>query len=293
MQINKYSLGAAFALMAALANASIGLFTNFGISHALTPDKIALYRCIIAFAATSLFILLFKGGLRTTFKEFLQVSLCALFGIFTLYFFETLSYQYTTISNVTFLLMGTSAVFTFTIGRVFLSETITFFRLLGLLIVLLGMFFMLFTGLAQPRGWLGNIYAITAGFGYSLFLLLTRKFMLKSSLSTLWYFFLTGSLYLSIPCLMKGDFYLPLAGIPSLLVLGIIPTLGGFYFTTKALSYIEASKTQLFEISEPVFASIMAFLILQQAISLLQAMGGLLIIFGLYVSERKFFASRK
>jgi drug/metabolite transporter (DMT)-like permease len=291
MQSNKYSLGIIFSLLAALANASIGIFTTFGVSYNLTPDKIAFYRCIIALAGTSLCLIMLRRGLRISFREFSQISLGALLGIFTLYFYETLSYQYTTINNVTFILMGSSAIFTFMIGRVFLSETLTFFRLLGLLIILLGIFFMIYTERIQFKGWLGNIYAIMAGFGYSLFLLLTRKFMLKSSLSTLWYFFLTGSLYLYIPCFIKNDFYLPLAGIPSLLVLGIIPTLGGFYFTTKALSYIEASRTQLFEISEPIFASLMAFLILQQAISFLQVLGGLLIIFGLFVSERQSYAS--
>ena len=288
MRHEKYTLGIIFAFFAALSNATIGLFTNIGMKNSLNPDKIAFYRCLIALIVTTIFITIFKNGLRLSLKSFLKLSLCSSFGVFTLYFFETLSYQYTSVANVTFMLMGASAVLTFLISGIFFIESMTLARWIGLCVVLIGISLMLFTEKIQLVSWLGALFAITAGFGYSIFLLLTRKFSVKANLGTLWYFFLTGSIYLSIPCIIRGDFEIPVNGIPSLLFLGLIPTLGGFYFTTKALSYIEASRTQLFEMSEPIFASLMALMVLGQKISFFQTMGGLLILLGLYVAERKF-----
>lgn len=288
MESKQTLIGLLFATLAALANATIGLFTNVGMDLLMAPNKIAFYRCIIALAATTLYLLLTRKFEKITIHKFFKISLCALFGIFTLYFFETLSYQYTKISNVTFLLMGTSAVATCLLGKLFFGEKLNRVRVLGLIIVLLGIFFMLYTKHLELGNLIGNSFAVIAGLGYALFLLLTRKFKIKSTMNMLWYFFLAGSIYLSIPCFINSDFYIPFNGLPSLTVLGIIPTLGGFYFTTKALHYIEANRTQLFEMSEPLFASLLGFCFLQQHMSIWQVLGGLFILFGLCVAENQF-----
>lgn len=288
MQSDKTLLGIIFATLAALANATIGLFTNIGMSLSVSPNKIAFYRCLIALIITTLCLCFTKNFQRVSVKNFLKISLCAFFGIFTLYFFETLSYHYTEIANVTFLLMGSSALITFVLGRILLSETLNPSKLLGFIVVFLGIFFMIYTKHTQLGNMIGNAYAIIAGLGYALFLLFTRKFRIKASLGILWYFFLAGTIYLSIPCIIENDFSIPLNGLHTLFILGIIPTLGGFYFTTKALSYIEASRTQLFEMSEPIFASLLGLLFLQQFISIWQILGGMLILLGLCIAEKQF-----
>lgn len=288
MKSEQTLIGVLFATMAALANAIIGLFTNVGMGLYIAPNKIAFYRCIIALIATTLYLFLANKFEKITIKKFLKISLCALFGIFTLYFFETLSYQYIKISNVTFLLMGTSAVATFLLGKLFFGEKLNQARMLGLAIVLLGVFLMFDTTHLELGSLIGNSFAVIAGLGYALFLLFARKFMIKATMSTLWYFFLAGSIYLSIPCFINNDFYIPFNGMPSLIILGIIPTLGGFYFTTKALHYIEANRAQLFEMSEPLFASLLGFCFLQQYMSIWQILGGLFILFGLCVAENQF-----
>ena len=50
----------------------------------------------------------------------------------------------------------------------------------------------------------------------------------------------------------------PVGAYPSLLSLGIIPSLCGFYCTILALNHIEAYKTQVIESSEPLFSALFA-----------------------------------
>ncbi|MBO8164233.1 MAG: DMT family transporter [Brevibacillus sp.] len=53
----------------------------------------------------------------------------------------------------------------------------------------------------------------------------------------------------------------------------------------KALNYIGASRVQLFELMEPVFATVFAFLFLQELIKGSQWLGCGLILLAIYIAE--------
>ena len=84
-----------------------------------------------------------------------------------------------------------------------------------------------------------------------------KKFNLESSLKTLFYLFLFGSIYLSIPLVLNNNISITVESLPYLTSLALVPTIGGFYWTNKALSLTEAGKVQLFQMSEPFFASLL------------------------------------
>ena len=285
MNISKrLETGIFYALLAALSNATIGLFTNWGIDAAVSPDLIAWLRCLIAFFVVSFFVAKKKFRVKLSGWEFVKILSCGFFGIFVLYFFETKAYHYTSVANVVFVLMGTSAVATFILGKWLLKETVSITKVISLIFVLAGLFFMVSNGEISQQNFTGDLLACTAGIGYSLFLLLTRKFNLASSLQNLWYFFLAGSIFLAGPVLIQQNFAITIKAILPILALGIIPTLGGFFCTTKALSLLEATKVQIFEMTEPIFATIIAFIFLGQLVSAHEIIGGILILIGLFFS---------
>ncbi|HSH25100.1 MAG TPA: DMT family transporter, partial [Massilibacterium sp.] len=76
-----------------------------------------------------------------------------------------------------------------------------------------------------------------------------------------------------------------LQSMPLLISLAIFPTLGGFYCTTKALNYLDAHKVQFLELTEPVFATIFAFLFLQEYIKGIEIIGAFFILVAIYISE--------
>lgn len=50
--------GIAYATIAALCNATIGIFTNIGFRASVQPGTIAFYRCVAAFLAVTMVILI-------------------------------------------------------------------------------------------------------------------------------------------------------------------------------------------------------------------------------------------
>lgn len=106
-----------------------------------------------------------------------------------------------------------------------------------------------------------------------------------SGIITISYLFLFGSMYLSLPIIVHGQVNITLRCVPYIVSLAIIPTTCGFYCTSKALSLIEASKVQLFEMIEPFFATILAYIILGQLITAYDLIAGILIMSGLLILE--------
>jgi len=285
-----HTWGIAYAVLAALCNATIGLFTNLGIRASLPPDTIAFYRCVVAFLAVTVLMMIRRErpvSLAFARANLRKICVCAFCGIFVLYYFETMSYRFTSVTNVTFLLMSTSAIVTFVLAALVLRERSGAWKLVGLGLVLVGIFFMVFGGGLYRPSLRGDALAIVAGVGYALFLVCARRFNLGSGLAVLWCFFAVGMVYLAVPLVVAGSFAIELRDLPIVMLLGVVPTLGGFYCTTRALELLEASQVQMFEMSEPLFASVMAFVLLRQAVSGPEACGGACILLGLLVADKR------
>ncbi|EED4923270.1 EamA family transporter, partial [Salmonella enterica subsp. arizonae] len=73
--------------------------------------------------------------------------------------------------------------------------------------------------------------------------------------------------------------------ISILIGLAILPTIGGFWCTTKALTLTSSQSVQLIELSEPVFAIFFSALFLGQIASTIQYTGGGLIFLAIIFYE--------
>src|SRR3989338_8916229 len=169
----KFETGIFYALLAALSNATIGLFTNWGIDAAVSPHLIAWLRCVIAFVVVSFFVVNKKLHVKLSGWEFVKIFSCGFF---------------------------------FILVKWLLKEIFSITKIISLVFVLAGLFFMVSNGEISQQNFTGDLLACTAGIGFSLFLLLTRKFNLDSSLQNLWYFFLAGSIFLAGPVLFQQNF---------------------------------------------------------------------------------------
>ncbi|WP_338443465.1 DMT family transporter [Bacillus spizizenii] len=286
---NHYVIGAILALLAALLNGSVGIISKNLFMSNLTSAAISFYKCLFAFLFISI-AALFHKGIQKEIRELRvrskQLIICSFLGIFILYYFETAAYQYDQVSIVVFILLGTSALTTFLCGAVFLREKKNMFQMVGLVLLIAGLLFMhMGEGTMNFHFSIGTLLAIIAGMGYGLFLVATKKFDLKSGLALVWYFTLFGSIYLFFPFVAEG-FVLPQAhAYPSLIALALLPTIGGFYCTTKALNYLKANQVQFYELTEPIFATLFAFILLKEMIKGFEWLGAILILLAIYTSE--------
>ena len=188
------------------------------------------------------------------------VAVCAFFGIFTLFVFETQAYQYGNPANVVVILMAAATISATLFGALLLKEKLLLNTVFGMLLAIAGIFVI---------SWKSSVdltlvfFAALAGIGYGLFSVLMQRFGLQGGIYLTKYLLLFGSLFLFIPFIITFEpVHIGYQSTLGLLGLAIFPTILGFYCTTSALTYLPASKVQVIELSEPLFAMFFVWLIL-------------------------------
>lgn len=261
--------GLLFATAAAALNASIGIFSKVLLAHGLHAQDIAFLKTTLA-AVLLTAVLAYRPLARTQpavaasprprLQLLVQVALCAFLGIFMLFYFETAAYAHGHAANVVVVLMASAAISALLLGRVWLGEPITARALAGTVTAIGGIALISWTGN-------GNIalltYATLAGSGYGAFSVLVKKWGLQGGLRLTRAVMVAGALFLLLPfiqTLRPISWNTPTA--LALLALAVLPTILGFYCTTKALNLLSAAKVQVTELSEPLFAAGLAWLLL-------------------------------
>ncbi len=202
-----------------------------------------------------------------------------------LYNFETAAYQYVNVAVVVFCLFGTSTVTTFIFSAVLEKR-----GCVPLMYFQWGVatgFVADFSGCGQyRRGQLcRDRLRVLSGIGYGVFLVLSKRFELGGGLVAVFALMLFGVAYLAVPFALAGLSVPAADSLPVLLLLAVLPTIGGFWCTVKALTLLNSQSVQLIELTEPVFAMVIGFMVLGQVTTLLQAFGGGLILLAIAVHE--------
>lgn len=286
--LNKLNRAEFFALIAAILNGSIGIFTRFGFNNGLTPNTLAFWKCFGAF----LLILIYcfsNTQLRKQTVElknsFFQFSILGFLGIFCLYFFETQAFHKASIPLVSFLTYAAGGI-TILMAATLLKERINIYKILSFLFILFGVYIIFLFEKDITGSSLGIVFALLGGLGYALFIFMAKFFKIGSGLPQLVWLFGFGSIYLLFPLLYEGFKYPTGTSIIFVIALILLPTIGGFFFTTKAVKDGEASKVQIIETSDPLFSTLFAFIIFGDSLGLTGYIGAILIIFGLIFSMK-------
>lgn len=283
--------GVICALLAAICNSCIGIFSSILIMHGMSSLEIAFWRCLVALSFTFCLCMIntnIRREIKLSKKELFQYAVLSFFGINIMYMFETTAIQFIPISLVSFLLYA-SGIITIVLSCVFLKEKMKLIKLCSIILVLVGIAIMFISNMEFSGNLVGIFFAIIAGAGYSLYIFLNKKWSIQSGLRTLLFIFFFGTIFLGIQVFASNnaEFSIKLENVHYVVLLAIIPTIGGFYFTNKALSYSQAGEVQLLEMSEPFIATLLGFVILKQVVSYTEILGGIFIIIGLLVLEKE------
>lgn len=283
-------IGYICATIAALCSSTIGIFSVKAISSGLPALAIAFYRCLIAVILITIWLVIsgqFKAWLSYLKQFYLKIAFCAFFGFFVLYTFETNAYQYINVPIAIFLLLGSATITTFVLSLILQKHRLHNHEILScaLAVIGLGLVFGIFSNQTNIKiNYIGAILAIIAGIGYSSFLTFTHIFKIGSGLIVVNSLALFGVIYLLPGFIYTGAVIPSLAGIPFLLALVIIPTICGFSMTVHALTILKGSSVQLIELSEPLFAIVLSYIVLHQKLTVPEFNGGLLIIAAVFVN---------
>ncbi len=131
----------------------------------------------------------------------------------------------------------------------------------------------------------GILAGLVSGLTYALYSIFGKKALSKYSRATiLTYSFGFGSLFLIVFGGISGQFNLPTFHYLSwglVVYLALFPTLLSYFLYISGLKFIEAGRASLVTMVEPVSAALMAFFILGESPSLLQLLGGGLVLAGI------------
>lgn len=283
--------GMIYALLAAMLNASVGLFSLQVLELGVSPESIAFYKCLFSFCVLSVVLFLFPKQLKKCIilsTHAHKIALLAFLGVYVLYYFETISYQFNTIALTVFILQGSSTVSSFLGTQFILKNKLNNLEWLSMFLAISGLMLLsCFAGDAFKINY-NLLFAALSGVGYGLYLVLNKKISLPlSGIAQLWWLFLFGSLFLFVPFFHSSHLEFPKSACWIYIVcLSIFSTIGGFYFTNRALLLTSPSKTQLYELTEPIFASILAYIFFKQLLTSRDVVGSLLIIVSIYLLNR-------
>lgn len=244
--------------------------------------SIIILRLFIALFILS--IILFSKRLAIALYGW-DLPLMVLHGLFSVALFHTsffLALERIS-ASVAVVLLYISPLIVLLFSLIFFQERVTWEKSLGILLTLLGCFLVVEAYALTTAQILdgGILFGLLAAFGYACFTLFSKHLLKRfHPLVVIWYSLLFGLLFLTILRSPKAVLQEDLSLLVLLLILymALVPTLLAYMLYLKGLCLMEASRASLITTLEPVFALLMAALILHERLHGIQLLGSFMIV---------------
>lgn len=290
--------------VAILAVSTSSIFIRFAQAEApslvIAASRLLLASIFLAFPALSKH----RAELQKLTRTELLLGLAS--GIFLAIHFATwiTSLEYTSVTN-SVVLVSTSPIWVAIFAPFFLNEKITKTVIIGIILTLIGGTII---GLSDSCVWnggircaslpggglgegsLGNFLALAGAWTVAGYLMIGRR--LRANMSLIPYIFLVygmAAVVMLVILLVTGNTlfgYSPMTYL-WLLLIAIFPQLIGHSTYNWSLRYLPVALVAVTTLGEPIGSSILAFVILKETPSLMQIVGGVLILTGIYVTSQK------
>ena len=290
-----YVYGYLFALIAT-AIWSGNFIVARNLSDTIPPISIAFWRWVIAFLALTPFA--FKSFIKDwplLKKHFLYLMITSVFGVTI---FNTLIYiagQTTTAINLS-LISITFPIFIIIISRFLYKEKITFAKIVGIILVGIGVIFIITNGsptlLFQLKFFKGDIWMLIAAIIFAVYSILLKHKPKEINVLTFQYTTFTFGLIMLFPFyLIELSIVQPTiynsTSIVSIIYVGIGASLIAFVLWNKAVLIIGPVKSGMVYYTLPIFSGLLAFFILKEALSANHLYSAFLIVTGIILSNYK------
>lgn len=264
------------------------------VTRNLGPFSIAFLR----FATASMFLFLVTWKTERKFpplrkRQFLFVILLGMTGIFTynVMFFKGLKIIE---ASRAALVIATCPVFITIASILFLKERIIISRATGIVISVFGAIVVISKGqisqIFEGNLGRGELYIFCCVLSWVAYSLIGKAVMNDlSPLVSVSYSSVVGAVALAVPAYFEGVFdnigNIALPDWVSILYLSIFGTVIGFVWYYKGIQRIGPTKAGLFINLVPIFAILLSFLILREAITISLLIGAVLVISGVYITN--------
>jgi drug/metabolite transporter (DMT)-like permease len=221
---------------------------------------------------------------------------------FLYFIFETYTYQSFTSPTIAEALLSTQPIFAPIFACILLREQVTPYNILGIFISTLGMLVLLLTGtntfqLGNPWGILLAILTVCSSVGYSVILRripnqyssLTIVFYVQT-ISLILFYFLWGGAQLFHPTSILNTQDLCVQNIAnpilSVIYLSVFASVAAFILFCFTVRYIGVTRANIFNNVRPVFTAILMLLIFSEQLPISKWIGIIVIIIGLFISQK-------
>lgn len=295
---NKHTTGHLLAVLTILIWGTTFISTKILLND-FTPVEILFFRFILGFVAL---MIVYPHRMKVVNRKhellFAAAGLC---GVTLYYLLENIALTYTMASNVG-VICALSPFFTAIVAYLFLKEEplrLNFF--LGFVVAMVGIYLISFSGASNFQlNPLGDLLAVVATIVWAVYSVLTRKISNYgyNTFQTTKKIFFYGILFM-IPTLFLFDFKLGLErfanpiNLFNLLFLGLGASALCFVTWNFSVKVLGPVKTSIYIYMIPVITVVTSVIVLHEKITGLAAIGTLLTLAGLFLSEGRIFLKKR
>ena len=284
-----YTALVALFIGAALLGSS-AIFVRFSET---SPSLTAFYRALLALPFLYIWVLRTKADLPL--RAYLSKENILIFSLAGVFFGTDMAIwnwaiSFTSVAHAT-LMANTAPIFVTLISFFFLKEKIksSFFRALFLSFIGVSIVILSGSGTDSFR-LLGDTLGLTAAIFYAAYILVIKR--LTNTLPpahTLFFATLFTAIFLFPVGLIESDTFFPSTqkGWLILLAYAFVSQALAQGFITFGISRLSAHLSSLTLLIQPVAAAIYGWLLLSEALNLWQALGGLVVLLGIYLATRE------
>ncbi|MBU4227085.1 DMT family transporter [bacterium] len=256
-----------------------------GVINSITPYTFLTYRFLLA--ALILILIFWKRMKEINIMILKKGSLIGVF-LFLGYALQTVGLKYTTATKAGFI-TGFSVVLVPIISHLFIKEKVSRNSVIGVILAFIGLWFLNYNSSFNFN--LGDFLVLLCAFSFAMHIISVGLFSKKLDYVLLAITQITVVFVLSL--LMALIFERPAIHLSyssdiwwSIVITGIFATALAFYMQNRFQRYSTATKTAIIFSGEPIFAAMFAYFLLGEKVGVIAWAGGLLIIFGMTISQR-------
>jgi drug/metabolite transporter (DMT)-like permease len=282
-----------FGIIAGLAAASIwgGMYVVSKSVMTVIPPYLLLTLRLLLGILTLYIVITITGGIRVTRQQFWQLFWVGFVGYGISVGLQFVGTNLSTASNGSLVTSATPA-FVLIFAAILLGERITWRRLVALLVASLGVVAVIDPRNAQLSSelFLGNLALVGAALTWALYSVLVRKVTRNMDVLPVSLIAFAGGLPVSIPLGIwetstQGVGVLTPGVIAGVLFIGIISTALAMYLWNSAFAILDAGVASLTFFAQPVVGTVLGAIFLNETITPLFIIGGVLIGVGLIISS--------
>jgi len=257
-----------------------------GVIDTIPPYTYLAYRFLLA--ALILVVIFWKRLKKLNIMILKKGSLIGIF-LFLGYTLQTVGLKYTTATKAGFI-TGFSVVLVPIISFLLLKEKVSRDSVIGVALATLGLWFLNYNSSFSFN--LGDFLVLLCAFSFAMHIISVGLFSKKLDYVLLAITQITVVFILSL--FMALIFERPAIHLSyssdiwwSIVITGIFATALAFYMQNRFQRHSTATKTAIIFSGEPLFAAIFAYILIGEKVGLIAWAGGLLIIFGMIISQKE------